>query len=502
MSQISLAQVKKNLSGTWAKESDLSETYVFAFTSDTQWSCTRKNGQGERKFRLAYDKAGEKLWWGESYFLDPVELNTKPAKAQWYRASDRAQKKAAFLWRKTAEATAAELRAIEALARVPSKVVTKGTGKSDVARGAKGVGKSDVAATPKWVPAPRAAGAVGPAAGERAEVGKSTRGRGAGSTWPLPEVVVDLEQMLVIYKPPYWKCELPAADTLDDPPQADRKRDNPFLLRWVKEAVKDIDAELYKEDFNPAISGTGFGPLSHRIDQETSGLLLVAKTKGAQRHLKAQFHKTEVSKRYICLVRGKVAKAKGVIDARIRTIRTDAMSRSEVSSSGEWAETTYQVVATYHGSGVEHHNAYSLLACDITTGRTHQIRVHMAHIGHPLVADDKYLSEAQLQEDRASVCPRLFLHSYRLCFCDINGKHMQVLCPIPDDLRLALANLGASDPSRPSSDSLFGENSWQRELVRPEVLQWRPGTRLLRRVASLVQDFGRSWASDAEGAEG
>merc|ERR1719330_194129 len=256
--------------------------------------------------------------------------------------------------------------------------------------------------------------------------------------------------------------------------------------------MTSINEKLFDEDFNPALSGTGFGPLSHRIDQETSGPLLVAKTATAQRHLKAQFHRTAVSKRYICLVHGKVAKTSGTIDASIRTMRTGQTTRSEVSSSGDWAQTDYQVVATYGPRAGGGPGGYSLVACDIKTGRTHQIRVHMLSLGHPLVADDKYLEEADvLQEDRRW-CPRLFLHSYRLGFRNMAGDAELVVCPLPDDLRGALVRLGAAAIDPFASDLLFGETSWQRELFRPPLLAWKAGTRVLRRVATLVTEAPES----------
>eukprot|EP00913_Durusdinium_trenchii_P009683 g9099.t1 len=79
---------------------------------------------------------------------------------------------------------------------------------------------------------------------------------------------------------------------------------------------------------NPALSGTGFGPLSHRIDQETSGPLLAARTRTAHKHLRAQFHKTEVSKRYVCLVHGRVSQAKGIV------VMSLAATCSQVGSDG------------------------------------------------------------------------------------------------------------------------------------------------------------------------
>lgn len=230
-------------------------------------------------------------------------------------------------------------------------------------------------------------------------------------SWPQPEVIRDLGQIFVIYKPPYWKCELPVKDSVR-PSESDKKagqKESKLLLDWIRAHLKEIDVELFDEDNNPALSGTGFGPLCHRIDQETSGLLLVAKTTVAQRHVKNQFHKIEVSKRYLCLVHGRVPTTEGTVTIGIRTVRTDYTTRSEVSSAGDWAETSYQVVARYSAKD-RPGDGYSLIACDIASGRTHQIRVHMQHLGHALVSDDKYQSVEQVAEDR-TWCPRLLSYA-------------------------------------------------------------------------------------------
>jgi len=410
------------------------------------------------RFRLSYDAQANRLWWGESYFLDPTDLQAKPERARWYRAADTAKRRAAFTWHRReakplppeAFAPAPRAAAPPAKAKAVPKILTKAAAKP-----------APTILVKSRPPAPGARTAEEPALREK------SRPRREGPQARLqPEVILDLEEIFVVYKPPHWRCELPSKESLQDDPEA-AGRGQPLLLpRWVREKLPSIAAELFQEDFNPAVSGTGFGPLSHRIDQETSGPMLVAKTVRAQRHLKNQFRKTEVSKRYLCLVHGRVSKPSGVIDANIRTYRTDSLTLSEVSKNGEWALTHYQVVATYgplRGAGP---GGFTLVACDIESGRTHQIRVHMQSIGHSLVSDDKYLSEDRLVEDR-TWCPRLFLHCYRLSFRSLQEEKQTAVCPLPVDLKGALLRLGAADPSGLANDSLFGETSWQREIFRP-----------------------------------
>ncbi|CAE7765185.1 rluC [Symbiodinium necroappetens] len=436
-----IAEVKGRLNFVWGKESDLNETYSFEFASSTSWSCVRKNGAESRKFRLTFDAAASRLWWGESYFMDPSDMAKQPDRVQWYRASDRSKKRAAFLWKRLREAQPGN---VEVRKNIPAPPRPKAA----VARNPASVGKARTEAV-------------------------STGSKSKTSPVSWPEVVLDLDQMLVLYKPPHWKVELPPKGTPEE---------GLHLPSWLRDKVASIDPKLFEEESNPALSGTGFGPLSHRIDQETSGPLLAAKTAAAQRHLRAQFHKTEISKRYVCLVHGRVSSPSGTVDASIRTLRTDATTRSEISSAGDWAETQYQVIATFGSASV---GRYSLLACDITSGRTHQIRVHMQHLGHPLVSDDKYGDVGQLEKDRIW-CPRLFLHSFRLRFRDLRNEVQEVVCPLPPDLKAALVKLGAASPDGPSADALFGETSWQREIFRPPLTAWRPGTEVQRCLISLL----------------
>eukprot|EP00931_Biecheleriopsis_adriatica_P047225 TRINITY_DN27194_c0_g1_i1.p1 TRINITY_DN27194_c0_g1~~TRINITY_DN27194_c0_g1_i1.p1 ORF type:complete len:898 (-),score=235.77 TRINITY_DN27194_c0_g1_i1:26-2719(-) len=466
MAPPSITDVKKSLNFVWGKESDLNETYSFEFSSSTSWACVRSNGGESRRFRLTFDATACRLWWGESYFTDPSDLVGKPERVQWYRAADRVKKKAAFLWRRLRAAKPGNLEANQ----VSSKASSKSGGYPSAPRAAAKAPSSASKPSVSWVAKTEdKAEKLNEAAPVKAPSGQKK----SSSTTPRPEVMLDFEEMLVIYKPPYWKVELPAKEL----PQ-----DGLYLPGWMREKIPSIDPKLFQEEFNPALSGTGFGPLSHRIDQETSGPLLAAKTPAAQKHLRAQFHKMEVSKRYICLVHGKLKKSHGTIDALIRTLRTDSTTRSEISGAGEGAETEYHVVATFDGRSKN--QGYSLVACDIKTGRTHQIRVHMHHLGHPLVADDKYFPE-EIEKDR-SFCPRLFLHSYRLRFRNTRGEDQVVICPLPPDLKAALAKLGAADPSGPSSDTLFDENSWQWEVFRPPLAAWRPGTQVQRRVIQLL----------------
>lgn len=165
----------------------------------------------------------------------------------------------------------------------------------------------------------------------------------------------------------------------------------------------------------------------HRLDRYTSGVLLVARNDAAHRALAAQFSSRTVEKVYIALVRGRVKAETSRIEkpiARDRVRRTRMTARL---SSGRTAVTEYRVLRRYEG--------FSLLEVRIRTGRTHQIRVHMASIGHPVAGDRLY---------GASPHPsgRFFLHSHRIGFRQpTTGEPVTVISPLPPDLEAWLETL-------------------------------------------------------------
>jgi len=175
----------------------------------------------------------------------------------------------------------------------------------------------------------------------------------------------------------------------------------------------------------------------HRIDKPTSGLLVVARTEAAFGSLSAQLAARTVERRYLALVSGQVEEERGVIDAPIgRSARTP--TRMAVSAHGREARTGYVVRARTAAGD-------TLLELTLETGRTHQIRVHLAAIGHPVVGDDRY-------GRRTSPSPlppgRLFLHAAVLGFEHPGtGAHVRWESPLPPDLAGYLA--AATDPSQP-----------------------------------------------------
>ena len=180
----------------------------------------------------------------------------------------------------------------------------------------------------------------------------------------------------------------------------------------------------------------------HRLDKDTSGLLLVARTPAAHRSLTRQLRARTITRRYLALVWGHLDAPRGAIDAPIgRSSRTP--TRMTVSARGREARTAYDVVAEYAEPV-----AASLLECALDTGRTHQIRVHLAAIGHPVVGDDRY----QGRRDPLTDMHRFFLHAARLGFeHPASGQRVQVESPLPADLAAVLDRFSVSQaPATPA----------------------------------------------------
>jgi 23S rRNA pseudouridine1911/1915/1917 synthase len=165
----------------------------------------------------------------------------------------------------------------------------------------------------------------------------------------------------------------------------------------------------------------------HRLDRDTSGIMLVAKNSRAQQNLVKQFEKRQVSKTYITLVKGNLTPESGVIEAPVgRDPRN--RQRMAVVSRGREARTGYRVLG-YIGN-------YTLLEIKPQTGRTHQIRVHLAAIGFPVVGDATY-------GVKSPYLARQFLHASRLGFrLPATGEYVEFEAELAEDLKRALEEMG------------------------------------------------------------
>ena len=202
------------------------------------------------------------------------------------------------------------------------------------------------------------------------------------------------------------------------------------------------------------VGGPGRPGIVHRLDLGTSGVLVVARTPAAHVRLARAFAERKVEKHYLAIVYGEPKPPSGLIDA---PLGRHAQRRKEmtVRSDGRPARTGYRTLATAAG--------LSLAELDLHTGRTHQIRVHMKHIGHPLVGDPVY-GEARWKALPRPVhpilrdFPRPALHAWRLAFRHpTDGRPLAFTAPVPEDLQELWKQVARTDfPPLPGGGSACG----------------------------------------------
>jgi len=184
----------------------------------------------------------------------------------------------------------------------------------------------------------------------------------------------------------------------------------------------------------------------HRLDKETSGLIVFAKNEAAHRHLSLQFEERKTRKIYCGLVTGSLLNKKGTINEPIaeNTVKKGVMI---IHQRGKESITDYEVLEDFR--------IYSWLQFQIYTGRTHQIRVHMKNLGHPIVCDSIYGDEkpvflsalkkrfklSKKEEEEKPLLNRLALHAYQLSFEDKEGKRFHLEAPLSKDLKVLVKQL-------------------------------------------------------------
>ena len=184
----------------------------------------------------------------------------------------------------------------------------------------------------------------------------------------------------------------------------------------------------------------------HRLDKDTSGLIVFAKNQEAHKHLSQQFEKRETIKIYQGIVIGSLQNKKGTINAPImeHPVKKGTMV---INRKGKEAITDYEVIESF--------GIYSLVQFRIYTGRTHQIRIHMKDLGNPIACDELYgdgkpvlLSSFKKKfnlsknlEEEKPIMNRLALHSFQLAFNDMKGEKIELEAELPKDLRAFLQQL-------------------------------------------------------------
>lgn len=227
-----------------------------------------------------------------------------------------------------------------------------------------------------------------------------------------PKIIYEDESVLVINKPAGYIVN-----------NAETTKGQPTVQDWLIENKKSAivnDMQLR--------SG-----IVHRLDKETSGILIIAKTKEAFEKLQSEFKEREVKKTYTALVHGRIEKDKGEIEASVGRLpwRRD---RFGVLPGGREASTSYKVLKRLSMESEE----FTLLELYPKTGRTHQIRIHLKYINHPIVGDTFYAGRKTARKDRVW-CPRLFLHAHKIVFIHpVSGKPVALEAPLAEDLSTAL----------------------------------------------------------------
>jgi 23S rRNA pseudouridine955/2504/2580 synthase len=187
--------------------------------------------------------------------------------------------------------------------------------------------------------------------------------------------------------------------------------------------------------------------LAHRLDRGTSGCLLLAKRRSALRVLHELLREGQVDKRYLTLVKGKWTDADREIDAPLVTRRVGGEARVKVDPAGKEARSTFRTLDRFGKTA-------TLLEVSIDTGRTHQIRVHAAHAGHPVAGDERYGDKDYNEYLKSFGLTRMFLHAHSLSFdWPDTGEPFNASAPLPDDLKAVLTSLEvkAGADRRPAS---------------------------------------------------
>ena len=199
-----------------------------------------------------------------------------------------------------------------------------------------------------------------------------------------------------------------------------------------------VNAVLYHCPDLEGVGGAHRPGIVHRLDKDTSGIILVAKNDAAHRALQAQFQARTVHKTYWALVYGLLSPAQGEIVAPIGRDPRDRKRMAVAQSGGRPATTRYETLDSFRIPATG--ERLSWLACHPLTGRTHRIRVHLAYIKHPIVGDEVYCTRRKT----AMRCPRMFLHAERIGFrLPSTGDEVEFGAPLAGDLQVVLDKLAA-----------------------------------------------------------
>jgi 23S rRNA pseudouridine1911/1915/1917 synthase len=215
--------------------------------------------------------------------------------------------------------------------------------------------------------------------------------------------------------------------------KADTTKGEFTVQDWLEKRFKIQDSRFKNEEEHDFYRRAG---IVHRIDKETSGILVVAKNKVSFENLQAQFKERKVEKTYVALCHGKVVPEEGEIAVPVGRLPWNR-KRFGVLAGGKEAVTHYKVIA-YFNSPIKQKEELTLLELFPKTGRTHQIRVHLKHINHPIFGDEFYAGRKTSRDDR-KILQRFFLHAKKISFFHPKtGKRLEFESSLSEELQNVL----------------------------------------------------------------
>mmetsp|Transcript_42058 Transcript_42058/g.136103 ORF Transcript_42058/g.136103 Transcript_42058/m.136103 type:complete len:522 (+) Transcript_42058:236-1801(+) len=255
---------------------------------------------------------------------------------------------------------------------------------------------------------------------------------GLGPSWgsEVPSIVLDLPGIVVVLKPPHWEVDARAGGSLPGD-SSGAPLFSSFLRRRFPREVHPL-MHCNEQQFG----------IIHRLDAPSSGLILAGKNFVGYYTLRWQQDTYELGREYLVLCHGRMCWGPRVINAKIKTSKAFPAT-STVSDEGKPAWTQVEPICILERKGSTEEQV-TLVAIIIRTGRTHQIRVHLKHIGHPTVTDGKYTDQLTYNSDK-EWCSRNFLHRHRLTFVDTDGLLREAVAALPKDLCEVLRGLHPAD---------------------------------------------------------
>ncbi len=230
-----------------------------------------------------------------------------------------------------------------------------------------------------------------------------------------PKIIYEDNYLYILDKPSGWITN-----------DSETTRDQPVVQNWLSNNFS------YPIVINKMLRSG----IVHRLDKETSGVLLVAKTVQSFNFLQDQFKKRMVNKEYLALAHGRIEPYEGDIEVPVGRLPW-MRKKFGILPGGRESKTSYRATSFYRNQT----DTFTYVTLKPKTGRTHQIRIHLKYLNHPIVSDELYAGRKTSRIDR-KWCPRLFLHARSISFTHpVTGKVIESESGLPSDLKNALTSL-------------------------------------------------------------